>query len=100
VQSWSPHLTKDIAVLEKVQRAATKLVPELRKLEYNERLKRLFLTTLKRRRTRGDLIETYKILRGKERISSIQFFQLNTNEHDLQAHMQYESLQATIKARN
>ena len=86
VQAWSPHLTKDVEVLEKVQRAATKLVPELRKLEYNERLKRLDLTNLQRRRTRGDLIETYKLLSGKEGISSTQFFQLSVNEHGLRAH--------------
>jgi len=77
VQSWSPHLIKDTEVLEKVQRAATKLVPELRKLEYNERLKRLGLATLQRRRTRGDLIATYK--------SSLSFFQLKTYEHGLRA---------------
>ena len=38
---------KDIKVIEKVQRAATKLVPEFRKLDYNERLKRLDLTKKK-----------------------------------------------------
>ena len=86
VQAWSPHLTKDVEVLEKVQRAATKLVLELRKLEYNERLRRLGLTTLQRRRTRDDSIETYKILSGKEGISSTQFFQLSANEHGLGAH--------------
>ena len=32
------------------------------------------LTTLERRRLRGDLIETYKIVTGKEKISSSQFF--------------------------
>jgi len=32
------------------------------------------LTTLERRRLRGDLIETYKIVTGKEKINSIQFF--------------------------
>ena len=85
VQAWSPHLVKDIVVIEKFQRAATKLVPELRKLDYNERLKRLDLTTLQRRRIRGDLIETYKILSGEERISSVQIFKLSTNEHGLRA---------------
>ena len=46
----------------------------------------LDLTTLQRRRIRGDLIETYKILSVKERISSVQFFKLSTNEHGLRAH--------------
>jgi len=30
VQAWSPHLVNDNEVLEKVQRTATKLIPELK----------------------------------------------------------------------
>jgi ribonucleases P/MRP protein subunit RPP40 len=82
----SPHLTKDVEVLEKVQKGATKLLLELSKLEYNERLKRLGLNTLQRRRTRGDVIEIYKLLSGKEAISSTQFFQLSANEHGLRVY--------------
>jgi len=37
VQVWSPHLRKDINTLERIQMRATKLVPELRHLTYNER---------------------------------------------------------------
>ena len=40
----------------------------------------------KRRRLRGDLIETYKILTGKERVNSRLFFQLATNTHNLRGH--------------
>ena len=68
VQSWSPYFRKDIAELEKVQRRMTKLVPELKCLEYEERCRRLGITTLEKRRRRGDLIETYKILNGFEDI--------------------------------
>ena len=83
VQAWSPHLVKDIEVLEKVQQTATKLVPELRKYDYQERLNRLNITTLQQRRIRGDLIEVFKIMTGKERIKREQFFQLATNDHGL-----------------
>jgi len=34
IQSWSPHLSKDIETLERVQKTATKLVPQLRKFNY------------------------------------------------------------------
>ena len=52
------------------------MVPELRELSYEDRLKKLNLTTLEERRVRGDMIETYKIISGKENINSDKFFQL------------------------
>lgn len=58
---WSPHLLKYVDMIEKVQRRATRFIPELRELSYEERLKRLKLPTMTYRRLRGDLIETYKI---------------------------------------
>lgn len=64
-QVWCPRLVKDIEAVENVQRRATKLVPNLNALSYEERLKKLELPTLAYRRSRGDMIETYKILSGK-----------------------------------
>ncbi len=43
VQFWSPHLAKDIAKLEAVQRRARKVIPSLRDKSYEERLARLNL---------------------------------------------------------
>ena len=62
IQAWSPYLRKDIDMLEKIQRRATKLIPGLRDLRYEERLKECGLTTLETRRLRGDQIEVFKIL--------------------------------------
>jgi len=42
-------------VLERVQKAATNLVPKLRKYSYPDRLKKLGIPSLKERR--GDMIE-------------------------------------------
>lgn len=75
VQSWSPYYRKDIIELEKVQRRMTKLVPELKDLDYEARCEALGLTTLEKRRRRGDLIETYKILNGFEDIDYKIFFE-------------------------
>ena len=68
-----PYLRKDIDMREKIQRA-TKLIPGLRDLSYEERLKECGLTTLEARRLRGDQIEVFKILNGYENIDSISFF--------------------------
>jgi len=78
---------KDIDMLERVQKAATNLVPSLKKFNYQERLKLLGLTNLQKRRTRGDMIETYKQLTKKEKIDFNQFFKLATNDrHYLRGH--------------
>ena len=38
LQIWNPHLLGDIQVLEKVQKRATKFIPDLRQLTYSDRL--------------------------------------------------------------
>ena len=63
-------------MLEKIQRRATKLIPELRDLTYEERLKECGLTTLETRRIRGDQIEVFKILNGYENIDYNIFFEI------------------------
>ena len=50
------------------------MIPELKSLPYEARLKRLNLTTLEIRRIRGDLIEVYKILNGLEKINPDSMF--------------------------
>ena len=44
-------------MLERIQRIATKMIPELRDLSYESRLLQSRLTTLETRRLRGDQIE-------------------------------------------
>ena len=58
---WSPHTIKYQDMLEKLQRRATKLVPVLRDLHYEDRLRILQLPTLQFRRLRSDLIHLYKM---------------------------------------
>ena len=59
---WSPFKVGDIEKIENVQRRATKQVPTLKNMEYNERLKKLKMPTLKYRRMRRDMIEVFKII--------------------------------------
>ena len=53
----------DVYKLERVQKRATKLIPQLSKKSYSDRLKALKLSTLKYRRYRGDMIELFKIIK-------------------------------------
>ena len=77
VPVWNSYRKEDILCLEKVQRRATKMIYELKHLEYDGRLHRLGLCTLQYRR-RGDLIETYKILTGRENIDASVFLRKAT----------------------
>lgn len=86
VQAWRPHLRKDIELIEKVQRRATRMVKGMARKDYEERLRQLKMTTLETRRLRGDLILVFKIFRGMERIKSEYFFvkaEGSTRGHDL-----------------
>ena len=64
VQAWSLHQQNHIRIIEGIERRFTRMIPELKSLIYDARLKRLNLTTLEIRRIRGDLIEVYRILYG------------------------------------
>ena len=77
-QAWRPYLRKDIDLLEKVQKRATRLIINDRGLPYGERLTRLGLTTLETRRLRGDLIEVFKILKGFDDVKPTDFFTMSS----------------------
>ena len=67
IQAWRPYRKKDIEMLERVQRRATK-ISKLTNISYEMRLKECSLTTLETRTLRGDQIEVFKILNGYENI--------------------------------
>ena len=67
IQFWTPINVKDADMLERVQKRATKIIPSLRNLSYKERLKRLDMFSLRRRRLKDDMIEAFKMIQGKFR---------------------------------
>ena len=62
---WSPYKQKYKDAIENVHRRATKQLPDMKDIPYQERLERLKLPTLAYRRTRGDMTKVYKLLQGK-----------------------------------
>jgi len=84
IQAWRPHFEKDKNALEKVQRRMTRMIADLKDLPYESRLKRIGITTLETRRLRGDLIEMFKIIKGKEDIEETYFNRRigNTRGHE------------------
>ena len=74
VQAWRPHLRKDIEVLERVQKRATRMITECRGKDYEKRLECVNLTTLEMRRERADMLEVYKIMNGLEGLKEKDFF--------------------------
>jgi ribonuclease P/MRP protein subunit RPP40 len=76
---WSPYKSSLILDIEKVQMRATKMVSGCKSLTYIERLKFLRLPTLKFRRLRGDMLETFKILNGMYDPDLVPTFSMSTN---------------------
>jgi hypothetical protein len=79
---WSPFKVGDIEKIENVQRRATKQVPTLKNMEYNERQKKLKMPTLKYRRMRGDMREVFKIINDiYDLLTTVDMFELNTTSN-------------------
>jgi len=68
---WHSYLKKDMQLLEGVQNRATRMVPGLSKLNYEQRVKLMDLRSLSYRRLRGDVVEVvYKFMNGIYKVNS------------------------------
>jgi hypothetical protein len=92
VQAWSPHLRKDIDMIERVQRRATRLIEgwatrlieagnktyRVVDVSYEDRLEQTGLISLEKRRVRGDLIQVFKIMKGFDKLDYRTLFEVST----------------------
>ncbi|GAB0186055.1 hypothetical protein GRJ2_001070800 [Grus japonensis] len=63
VQLWGAQYRRDMELLERVQRKATKMIRELEHLSYEDRLRELGLFSLEKRRLWGDFIAAFQSLK-------------------------------------
>ena len=73
---WCPRFRRDKLEVEKIQRRATKLKPNLRSLPCRDRLEALKLPSLCYHKRQGNMLQVYKIPKGIDRLESNQFFSL------------------------
>ena len=78
--AWSPWTEQDTETLEKVQKKMVLMMCDLRGNNYEEKRKNAGLTSLKTRRIRGDLIETFKTIRGINTVNKDTWFSIQSEE--------------------
>ncbi|KFQ28163.1 hypothetical protein N331_08641, partial [Merops nubicus] len=80
IQFWSPHYKRDVDLLERVQRRATRMIRGLEQLSHEDRLRELGLFSLEKRRLRSDLIVAFQYLKGAYKKAGEGLFRISGND--------------------
>ena len=78
--AWSPWLEQDKKILEKVQERLIRMLSDVKGSNYDERLKDAGLTTLEKRRERGDALEAFKTINGFNHVDKTKWFTFESME--------------------
>ena len=79
---WNPSKREDILTLERVQKRAFRMVTDLGKISYEEKLKKMGMQSLEDRRKRGDLIDTFKYMNGIYDADPLKLFTFVQTRHE------------------
>ena len=74
ITAWNPWTVQDIDVLERVQKRAINMISGLQGKSYSEKLSELNLQSLEDRRTRFDMLQTFKILKRIDNVNPDTWF--------------------------
>ncbi|PKU38558.1 hypothetical protein llap_11140 [Limosa lapponica baueri] len=100
VQAWSPQYRKDMDLMERVQRRATKMISGLENLCYEDRLRELGLFSLEKRRLRGYLIAAFQYLKGAYRKAGESLFTKACNDRTRGNGFKLEKSRFRLEIRN
>ena len=100
VQSWNPSKVSDINALEKVQRRALRMITDQGDASYDEKLKRIGLTTLQARRERGDLLEVFKCMNDINGLDKNDYFEFVQERHTIETRSFCDNLLVPEKCRS
>lgn len=98
VQAWNPWYVKDVKKLEDVQKRAIRMIKGIEG-SYEEKLQQLGLTTLAKRRERGDVIQVFKILKGIDDVDYDQWFNYCSEIHNVNTRSSQQENLAVQKTR-
>ena len=79
IQAVGPYTAAVKLCLERVQMRAVKMVTDIGGGSYTDKLTRLKLTSLEERRWRGDMIQTWRIMTGKDMVKVETWFDLESD---------------------
>ena len=75
VAAWAPWTQADIQCLESVQQRAVRAISGLRATTYEEKLRELGIPSLQERRIEIDMVQTFKIVKGIDKVECELWFE-------------------------